>query len=79
MTRFLTKFQVAAALILIGFSAHAQFANVIIANGGQFEFASPYADRATIGAYNPINGQYWVFDTIQVESIQYVVVDGNYA
>ncbi|MBT6440028.1 MAG: T9SS type A sorting domain-containing protein [Flavobacteriales bacterium] len=79
MTRFLTKFQVAAALILIGFSAHAQFANVIIANGGQFEFASPYADRSTIGAYNPANGQYWVFDTIQVESIQDVVVDGNYA
>jgi len=79
MNIIFTKFQVAVALILTGFSANAQFSNVIIANGGQFEFASPYADRATIGAYNPANGQYWVFDTIQVESVQDVFVDGNFA
>ena len=79
MNIFFTKVQVSVALILAGFSVNAQFSNIIIANGGQFEFSSPYTDRATIGAYNPINGQYWVFDTIQVESIQDVVVDGNYA
>ena len=79
MKRFFTKFQVAAALILIGFSANAQFSNVIIANGGQFESVAPYNDRATIGSYNPANGQYWVFDTIMVESVQDIVIDGNYA
>ncbi|MBL4624014.1 MAG: T9SS type A sorting domain-containing protein [Flavobacteriales bacterium] len=55
-----------------------QYSNIIIANGGQFELAISYADRATIGVYNPVNQQYWIFDTIQVESVQDVIVDGNY-
>ncbi len=78
MRTVFTKFQLVVALILAGFSVAAQTPNVIIANGGQFEFAMPYADRATIGAYNPTNQQYWVFDTIQVESVQDIAIDGNY-
>lgn len=49
---------------------------VIIANGGQFEFSAPYADRATIGYYNPADTSYQVFDTIQVESVQDIAIDG---
>ncbi len=49
---------------------------VIIANGGQFEFGGPpFADRATIGAYDPGTQQYTVFDTIEVEGVQGVVID----
>ncbi|MBL4651728.1 MAG: T9SS type A sorting domain-containing protein [Flavobacteriales bacterium] len=68
------------SILLLCYQVQAQqFSNVIIANGGQFEQVAPYNDRATIGAYSPANGQYWVFDTIMVESVQGVVVDGNYA
>jgi hypothetical protein len=51
----------------------------MIANGGRFEFAPPYSDRATIASYNPATNTYVVFDTIQVESVQDVVIDTNYA
>jgi hypothetical protein len=52
---------------------------VIVANGGVFESAAPYNDRATIASYNPTTNTYVVFDTIQVESVQDVVIDTNYA
>lgn len=61
--------------------AQAQFylKQAIIANGGIFEFSTPYSDRATVGSYNPLTNTYQVFDTIQVESVQDVVIDTNYA
>jgi hypothetical protein len=55
-----------------------QHANVIIANGGQYEWAPPFNDRATIGVYQPDNQQYWVFDTIQVESVQDMALQNNH-
>ena len=54
-----------------------QFSNLIIANGGSFEFSTPFQDRATIGAYDQVQGKYWVFDTIQVESVQDLVISGE--
>lgn len=51
----------------------------IIANSGIFEFSPPYQDKATIGAYNPQTNNYTIFDTIQVESVQDIVIDSMYA
>jgi hypothetical protein len=51
----------------------------IIANSGLYEFAPPYQDRATIGSYNPQNNSYTIFDTIQVESVQDIIIDSIYA
>ncbi|MEJ6735695.1 MAG: T9SS type A sorting domain-containing protein [Flavobacteriales bacterium] len=52
---------------------------VIIANGGKFEFVAPYADKATIGSYDLSTNTYSTFDTIQVESVNGLVIDGNVA
>jgi len=63
-------------------SSHGQdyLNQVIIANGGQFEFSGPpWADRATVGSYNPYLGTYTIFDTIQAESVQQVLIDGDFA
>lgn len=51
----------------------------IIANSGIFEFSPPYQDKATVGTYNPQTNIYTVFDTIQVESVQDIVIDSAYA
>lgn len=66
---------VLAVSCLIGHSANSQLLStpvpveLIIANGGTFEFAQPYQDHATIGRYDVNSGAYSVFDTIRVESV----------
>lgn len=56
-----------------------QFTNVIVANGGTFEFSPPYQDFVTIGAYDEVQKKYWVFDTIDAQSVQDLVIDTNIA
>jgi hypothetical protein len=76
------KMMCSACALFLSASALAQnysVKQVIVANGGQFEFSAPYTDRATVGAYNPATGIYTVFDTVQVESVQAVVTDSIYA
>lgn len=67
-------------ILLITFIALNAIANAqqklgIVACGGKFEFNVPaYEDRATIGTINFATKEYKVFDTIQVESVQKVVL-----
>lgn len=80
--RLLFAFTLKACLILIYsnlLSAQTYLHQAIIANGGKFEFSAPFQDRATIGYYNPQLNTYTIFDTIMVESVQDIVIDGNYA
>lgn len=51
---------------------------VIIANGGVFEFSMPYADYATVGSYNIGLQSYQVFDTIYTQSVQDIAVTVNF-
>ncbi len=78
-----TLLKLATITLLFGTNIYAQSSyslkQAIIANGGIFEFAAPYQDRATIGAYNPTSNIYTVFDTIEVESVQDIVLDSGYA
>ena len=52
---------------------------VIIVNGGVWEFSPPYSDHVTIATYNPQNGETTVFDTIYTESVQDVIIYQHYA
>lgn len=85
MKRKLIQLCVTLVLISFTFKTQAQASagqylhQVIIANGGIFEFSSPYQDRATVGKFNPQTNTYSVFDTIQVESVQDIVIDSLYA
>lgn len=52
---------------------------IIVANGGVFEFGPSYNDRATIATFNPQTNSYFIFDTIEVESVQDIIIDSIYA
>lgn len=52
---------------------------VIIANGGKYEFTPPYSDVVSIQTYNPTNHTVTVFDHIGTQSVQDLVIRGNYA
>ena len=57
-----------------------QYVNqVIVVNGGTYEFAPPYTDYVTVAALDPQTSSLTVFDTIRTQSAQDVVVDGKYA
>ncbi len=73
--------------ILIGFAFFSAFfipllslaqpsRQLIIANGGDF---ADTTDAATVAAWNLVTGSYFIFDTIEVSSVQDVLVDGQYA
>ncbi|RMG79686.1 MAG: T9SS C-terminal target domain-containing protein [Bacteroidetes bacterium] len=64
---------------LFGSKAQTTIATYVTGCGGQFEFSPPYQDRASIGVYNDVSGNYRVFDTVEVESVQDVVIDGDFA
>lgn len=49
---------------------------VIIVNGGQF--GNPN-ERSNVASYDPVSGAYRVFDTIPVNSVQDIVVEGDIA
>ena len=55
----------------------AQQTAVIVASGGVFETMPPYADYATVGLYDPGSGDYVLFDTIFVQAVSSVTVDGD--
>jgi hypothetical protein len=52
---------------------------VIVANGGRFEFNPPYIDYVTVQKYDPVSKAVTVFDTIYTQSVQDVVISGNKA
>lgn len=81
MKKIITYYAVVHLLFLNAIALKAQlFVNqAIIANGGVYEFTPPYQDKATVASFNPANNSYQVFDTIQVESVQDIVIDSNYA
>lgn len=72
-------FAIAGALASTFTFAQTSVMQIIIASGGVYEFSAPYADRATVAAYDPASSTYTVFDTIRVESVQAVVIDSIYA
>lgn len=65
--------------LLCSASIFAQSLNekVIVVNSGQFEFSPPFSDNVTVGSYNPYTKQYSVFDTINSQSAQGILVDGE--
>lgn len=52
---------------------------IITANGGLFEVNLPYNDFVTVQTVDPVTNQVLVFDTIKTQSVQDVVVSGNFA
>jgi hypothetical protein len=65
--------------LLCSASIFAQSLNekVIVVNSGLFEFALPFSDNVTVGSFNPYTKQYSVFDTINSQSAQGILVDGD--
>ena len=83
MKRNLIPLCVTLALTIFTLKTNAQAVQylhqAIIANSGIFEFSPPYQDKATVGKFNPQTNTYTVFDTIQVESVQDLIIDSMYA
>lgn len=80
----MTTIKKISILILLGFFCGFSFSQnyvkqVIIVNGGVWEFSPPYSDHVTIASYNPQNGETTVFDTIYTESVQDVIIYQHYA
>ncbi len=48
---------------------------VIVANGGQF--GNPL-EQTNLAAYDPISMDYNVFDTLPVNSVQHIIIDGDF-
>jgi len=65
--------------LLCSASIFAQSLNekVIVVNSGKFEFAPPFSDNVTVGSYNPYSKVYRVFDTINSQSAQNILIDGD--
>ena len=69
------KIYLMAAVFAVNFAqAQLNSKEVIVANGGLFEFTPPSSDYATIGAYNLTTQDYTTFDTIKVESVSDVEI-----
>ncbi|MGA3013457.1 MAG: T9SS type A sorting domain-containing protein [Bacteroidales bacterium] len=52
---------------------------VISVNGGKFETSPPYSDFVTLQAYNPLNQSVNVFNTIFTQSVQDILIQGQFA
>jgi hypothetical protein len=52
---------------------------VIIGNGGRFEFNPPYQDYVTMQKYDPSNHATSVFNTIYTQSVQDILIQDKYA
>jgi hypothetical protein len=61
------------------YAQHHEVKQVILANGGIYEFTPPYSDHVTMATFNPENNEYVVFDTIYTESVQDIVIKDAYA
>ncbi len=83
--QFFTNFKkrlILLALVALPFALSAQTPGnrqIITANGGLFEVNLPYNDFVTVQAVDPVTNQVLVFDTIKTQSVQDVVVSGNFA
>ena len=55
--------------------AQSEINQVIIANGGQF--GNP-TEQCNLASFNPVTSTYTVFDTIPVNSVQHLLVEGNH-
>jgi hypothetical protein len=67
-------------LPLAGISQKAEWVNqVLIGNGGKFETAPPYNDYVTMQKYDPATQVSNLFNTIYTQSVQDILIDGNYA
>lgn len=79
MKRGLQASALLIALMLSGTTLFAQkyVKQIVVANGGLFEFMPPFVDNSTVGVYDPYTDIYQVIDTIQTQSVQdLVVADG---
>ncbi|MDP4281034.1 MAG: T9SS type A sorting domain-containing protein [Bacteroidota bacterium] len=69
-------------LLITGITGFAQKSTsvnqVIIGNGGKFE-VPPYTDYVTLEAYNPTNHNTNFFGTVYTQSIQDLIISGNFA
>jgi hypothetical protein len=52
---------------------------VIIVNGGKFESVPPFNDYVTVQKYDPDTHASTVFDIIHTQSVQDVIIDGQFA
>ena len=65
---------------LTGLSQKAEWVNqVLIGNGGRFETTPPYSDYTTMQTYDPATLATSVFNTIYTQSVQDILISGNYA
>lgn len=83
--QFFTNFKkkiILLAIVAMPFALNAQTPGnrqIITANGGLFEVNLPYNDFVTVQSVDPVTNQVIVFDTIKTQSIQDVIVSGNFA
>src|ERR1035437_7340767 len=52
---------------------------VIVANGGKFETIPPFADCVSVQKYDPVSHAVTVFDIIRTQSVQDLIIRGNFA
>ena len=58
-------------------AAQTQVKQVIVANGGKFEFAAPFEDYVTVSAYNPATQQSNTFATVYTQSVIDLQIDNG--
>ena len=81
------KNSIGSALMILGLvfgfvgtaSAQLYTKQVVVANGGLFEFQAPFTDDITIGTFDPYVNTYHPFDTVRGESVQQVLIDSGMA
>jgi hypothetical protein len=65
---------------LMGISQRAEWVNqVLIGNGGKFETTPPFNDYVTMQKYDPATHATSIFNTIFTQSVQDILISGNYA
>lgn len=65
---------------LMGFSQKAEWVEqVLIGNGGKFEVSPPFSDYVTMQEYDPATHLSTTFNTIYTQSVQDILISGNYA
>lgn len=67
-----------AAFVALSSSIFAQTTKqIIIANGGKYEYMPPFEDYLTLTSYNPTNGQSTNFATIYTQSVQDIEINNG--
>jgi hypothetical protein len=75
MNKYFT-FLIVSSFIQLPLFAQDAINQVVIVNGGQF--GNPN-EQANVASFNPVTQAYMVFDTIPVNSVQHIVIAGDYA